>query len=316
MNNTMQQDNRSWYEKFTLKGFSQGLDNLNRAIDISERFGISQLVRLSTYLGPAVPAYFVYEAAMVHLTHEWSMAAFMISFVLELLGLGVIYNLNNLFEWNRKYPQEQVSTTGATVLVFFYAAQISVIVFGLKISPDAFLWAAVFGLSSLSLLTGFAYAQGQQHKARVEAKEIFEELNEQENKSKRDLDAELREQRLRMELEIAKMKAQNELEIEKRKAEVELQAKLMKAESKLNRPVADSVARNVAADKNTPVQQPDTTERRNALLNMLQQLGDIGPTAFGEKLNADRTTIYRDFKALEKAGIVHLNGNGWTVGQQ
>jgi len=297
-----------------LKEFSQRLDNSNRAVDIAERFGVSQLVRLSTYLGPAVPAYFVFEASKVYLTHEWALAAFLIAVVLELLGLGVIYNLNNLFEWNRKYINEQVSTDGAKWLVFFYAAQIIVIVFGLKIYPDAFLWLAIFGLSSLSILTGFAYSQGQQHKARMETKADQEELAEQENEAKRHLDAELREQRLRMELEIERLKAQNQLEIERRKAEAELQAKLMKVESKLQKSVAPDVAKDVARNENTPVQQASATSRRNALLDMLQQLGDIGPVSFGEKLNVDRTTIHRDFKAMEKTGLVHLNGNGWTPG--
>ncbi len=57
-------------------------------------------------------------------------------------------------------------------------------------------------------------------------------------------------------------------------------------------------------------------QRRNTLFRLLQQHGDIGDTAFGEQLNADRTTIYRDLKAMEKAGIVHQNGAGWTPGPQ
>ena len=194
-----------------LKEFSQRLDNSNRAVDIAERFGVSQLVRLSTYLGPAVPAYFVFEASKVYLTHEWALAAFLIAVVLELLGLGVIYNLNNLFEWNRKYNNEQVSTDGAKWLVFFYAAQIIVIVFGLKIYPDAFLWLAIFGLSSLSILTGFAYSQGQQHKARMETKEVTRGRADQQKQPMRHLDADPREQLQLMQLELERCKSQNQL---------------------------------------------------------------------------------------------------------
>ncbi len=300
-----------------LNEFSQKLDSGNRAIDILERFGVSQLVRLSTYLGPAVPAYFVYEAAKVHLTHDWTQAAFVIAFVLELLGLGVIYNLNDLFEWNRKYAEQQVSTSSEKWLVFFYAAQIFVIVFGLKIYPDGFLWLAIFGLSSLSILTGFAYSQSQQHKARVVAKEKAEELSEQEDENKRKLDAELREQRLRMELDIAKMKAQNELEIERKKAEVELQAKLMKVESKLQQGVENSTRQSVefstppsVDEENSTVKKSKIQHRRNMVFQHIKMNGDPGPSALSDILSVDRGTIYNDLKALVEDGSICKNGDG------
>lgn len=291
-----------------LKEFSQKLDSSNRAIDIAERFGVSQLVRLSTYLGPAVPAYFVFEASKVHLTHEWAFAAFLIAFVLELLGLGVIYNLNNLFEWNRKYANEQVSTGGAKWLVFFYAMQIIVIVFGLKIYPDAFLWAAVFGLSSLSILTGFAYSQGQQHKARMEAKADEEELAEQENEAKRKLDAELREQRLRMELEIERLKAQNQLEIERKKAEVELQAKLLKAEAKLSNGVSKMDAQLSKNSNDTPVEHTNGQNEMDTLIDIYRQNPKASLRSVGRQLGRSPQTISNWLDELETKGIVHRNG--------
>lgn len=295
-----------------LKEFSGKLDSSNRAIDIAERFGVSQLVRLSTYLGPAVPAYFVFEASKVHLTHEWSFAAFLIAFVLELLGLGVIYNLNNLFEWNRKYANEQVATGGAKWLVFFYALQIIVIVFGLKIYPDGFLWLAVFGLSSLSILTGFAYSQGQQHKARMEAKSDKEELAEQENEIKRKLDIELREQRLRMELEIERMKAQNQLEIERKKAEVELQAKLMKAEAKLSnvvsKPASKMDSQPPKNETHTPIEQENGQNEMDTLLDIYKQNPKASLRSVGRQLGRSPQTISNWLDELETRGIVHRNG--------
>lgn len=295
-----------------LKEFSQRLDSSNRAIDIAERFGVSQLVRLSTYLGPAVPAYFVFEASKVHLTHEWALAAFLIAVVLELLGLGVIYNLNNLFEWNRKYINEQVSTDGAKWLVFFYAAQIVVIVFGLKIYPDAFLWLAIFGLSSLSILTGFAYSQGQQHKARMETKADQEELAEQENEAKRHLDAELREQRLRMELDIERLRAQNQLEIERRKAEAELQAKLMKVESRLSngasKPASKMDSQASDGDERTPIEHENGRSEMDTLLDIYKQNPKASLRSVGRQIGRSPQTISNWLDELETKGIVHRNG--------
>lgn len=78
-------------------------------------------------------------------------------------------------------------------------------------------------------------------------------------------------------------------------------------------PVAEVVALNVAKPANTPATEEDATDRRNRLLVLLQQHGDVGNTEFGNMLKVDRTTVYRDLKAMEKAGIVHKNGNGWEV---
>lgn len=78
-------------------------------------------------------------------------------------------------------------------------------------------------------------------------------------------------------------------------------------------PVAEPVARDVAKPAITPATGLDSTERRNRLLSLLQQHGDVGNTVFGNMLQVDRTTVYRDLKAMEKAGIVHKNGNGWEV---
>lgn len=55
------------------------------------------------------------------------------------------------------------------------------------------------------------------------------------------------------------------------------------------------------------------TERRQRLLNILSQEGDIGPTAFAQRLNVARNTVYNDLSALAEQGTVHKNGNGWEV---
>lgn len=151
-----------------------------------------------------------------------------------------------------------------------------------------------------------------EEQAAIKRKQEQDEADQRQRESADRVHAErLRE----IELQAHAAKLAQDAELEREAKLAALRIKEAAAASKLSsKRVADNVAKNVATDKNTPVQQPDATERRNTLLNMLQQLGDIGPSAFGEKLNADRTTIYRDFKALEKAGIVHQNGNGWTMG--
>lgn len=54
-------------------------------------------------------------------------------------------------------------------------------------------------------------------------------------------------------------------------------------------------------------------ERRQKLLSILTHEGDIGPTAFAQRLNVARNTVYNDLSALAEQGIVHKNGSGWEV---
>lgn len=63
------------------------------------------------------------------------------------------------------------------------------------------------------------------------------------------------------------------------------------------------------------LQQADanTIERRRLLVSILEAEGDIGPTAFAERLSAARNTIYNDLKVLSEQGIIYKNGSGWKV---
>lgn len=54
-------------------------------------------------------------------------------------------------------------------------------------------------------------------------------------------------------------------------------------------------------------------ERRQRLLGILSEEGDIGATAFARRLGTARNTVYNDFAALEQTGVIHKNGNGWKV---
>jgi hypothetical protein len=54
-------------------------------------------------------------------------------------------------------------------------------------------------------------------------------------------------------------------------------------------------------------------QRRSQLLNILAAEGDIGASAFADKLHTSRGTVYSDLKALSEVGQVIKNGQGWEV---
>ena len=54
-------------------------------------------------------------------------------------------------------------------------------------------------------------------------------------------------------------------------------------------------------------------QRRNQLLNILIAEGDIGASAFADRLHTSRGTVYSDLKALSEADQITKNGNGWEV---
>jgi hypothetical protein len=54
-------------------------------------------------------------------------------------------------------------------------------------------------------------------------------------------------------------------------------------------------------------------QRRSQLLSILTVEGDIGASAFADRLHASRGTVYSDLKALSEAGQIIKNGTGWEV---
>lgn len=54
-------------------------------------------------------------------------------------------------------------------------------------------------------------------------------------------------------------------------------------------------------------------QRRSQLLNILIVEGNIGVSAFADRLHTSRGTIYSDLKALTEAGHITKNGKGWEV---
>lgn len=84
---------------------------------------------------------------------------------------------------------------------------------------------------------------------------------------------------------------------------------------------AESIANGAHGSGPTPVvsvadtltKQQKTAARRNSLVDLLQQCGDVGATEFGRLLGFDRATIYRDFMALKASGIVEEVDGKWKV---
>ncbi|MFC1975675.1 DUF2637 domain-containing protein [Chloroflexota bacterium] len=54
-------------------------------------------------------------------------------------------------------------------------------------------------------------------------------------------------------------------------------------------------------------------QRRSELLNILTVEGDIGASAFADRLNTSRGTVYSDLRALSAVGQISKNSNGWEV---
>jgi hypothetical protein len=54
-------------------------------------------------------------------------------------------------------------------------------------------------------------------------------------------------------------------------------------------------------------------QRHSQLLNILINEGDIGASAFADRLHTSRGTVYSDLKALSEAGQIAKNGKGWEV---
>lgn len=189
----------------------------------------------------------------------------------------------------------------------------------------------------LAAMEAFLLAQGQRNEqadkqAQVDAEKQrladeqarqTAELERQRQQAEAERQAEFERRKKEIELQNYAAQLAQEAELKRMEAEAKIEAERLKLEAKLQqknvaKSVANGKSETVARNTNTPEsnsKKPSAaTLRRNELLKLLQQHGDIGDTAFGEKLNADRTTIYRDLKAMEKAGLVHVNGNGWTVG--
>lgn len=99
-------------------------------------------------------------------------------------------------------------------------------------------------------------------------------------------------------------------EVEQAKATLEqLQAEIEQAKRVQSSSFAQARAKKVQQDA-LAIEQ-----RRARLVDILTDEGDIGATAFAHRLNISRGTVYGDLKALNNAGLIVKNGQGWEVTQ-
>lgn len=150
-----------------------------------------------------------------------------------------------------------------------------------------------------------ALAEKQRRVAEVEAQALAEQKR---------IEAEHQAAQLAFQLEAQRQKLALDLELKRDAARAKLERK--NVAKNVAGDVAGDVAEQAAEPENTPMQRQAATLRRNTLLKMLQQQGDIGPVAMGDQLGVNRTTIHRDLQTLKRAKLVHKNSHGWAVGEK
>lgn len=279
------------------------LEFIGDVFDIIEQFLLGLVAKTATWLSPMVPAIFIYSSVQVHFSGlpEWS--NYLIAYVIEALGLTTI--MNTMEGW-QQWQRERTRANGwvlviAGITAIFYVVLNILLVIVLKARPDLAAWGTGL-LSTLSVVAGVSTVMRVWQSQRTSEIRRERRQQEQEQRDARRHDEERRHQEFSLELELKRAEAAQRLELEREKAV-----------AKLSQSVARSVAKPVAE---TVVQQTNTldaTARQGELLQLLQRYGDIGDTAFGRQLNVDRTTVYRDFKALEKNGLIYKNGHGREV---
>lgn len=270
------------------------------------------------------------RAAMSHPYTVSLLAGLVIMGVVEGLNFAAIFNQDRLDDVRRSLPDAAPGTNaGVTVAMCLWLTVLSVA--GLESIPGIVsYWMGDIQVGDMMFRVGLlvfpffsrAGARIFSLSSILDSIQGVDKQRQDRRKQKRDDDLKAR---------IAEKKAEQDLKIRMIEAEAKINAKYGKS-------VAGSVARNVATTDSdvvedvpfTPATTPaqhnsattvadadatrsddSATARRNTLLDLLDQMGDVGDTKFGNLLGVERTTIYRDFKALEKAGEVHKNGNGW-----
>lgn len=273
------------------------LKHTSRQIATVDEFTVDTLSRLATWLAPLVPALMVYHASQEHIPNVGPGQAAIIAATIELLGLATVSNWLSVIEYNRHVStKEQIKTVGYLAMVGAYIIAIGSIVVGLKVAPASFSWVAIVMMSLLSFLSAVAFVQRRQHASRMEEIALEVELAER--------DKEL-ERQLRRDMKIA--------EHRRRLADIERQAQAG-ADVQHDARHPDSERQDDAFfDRMSEGKTRKTEHRRQELLGILRQDGDVGATLFAKRLNTSRTTIYSDLDALRDAGLVHKNGNGWEV---
>lgn len=257
----------------------------------------------------------------------WGSYAGAVGGIVEAMGLASGAFMGHVQGHNRKHPTKTIPNwVGYGVFGFYLALVLGVLLF-YEAVPALVRWYAgseSFDMVSKSLLSllfpgltliGSVIVGLRDFMRRVEDHAV-EELKRQRDAE--DKEAGREDAAFDLDLEFKRREAEQRLAQQQAEHAQKLELQRQKAVAKQEKPVAKSVAKPVAGDDNTPAQSESATlsatERRNVLIRLLDEFGDIGDTEFGNKLNVDRTTIFRDFQKLQRDNRVHQNGGGWTVG--
>ncbi len=117
-------------------------------------------------------------------------------------------------------------------------------------------------------------------------------------------------------LSLRRWHAHNE-QVDSENERARLEAKAMRGSGKLY------VAKNTRTEQiqssgehnNEQIVVSTEQSRQDALFNLIERFGDIGPTEFAKRLGVkSRTTVYKDLQAMNDRGVIHQNGAGWTPG--
>jgi len=256
------------------------------------------------WLAPLPSAVFASGAAQKHL-HFDNVMGFVAGAVVELLGLATANRAFALWEYNatRDADQPPAPTWIAGVMfVLYMAATIGLSVLA-DINTDLAKWLpAIFPV--MAMAGTVTMALGRQHELRLTRNQsvIADRLRiEAERKSEAE--------RLRLEA-----KADAERKEAERKADRE--ARRLERQTKAAKPSNDKQFDALSdTDRDAALQSRQTKidARRQQLLTLLQEKGDMGDTAFGDVFGVTRQTIDSDFKALRDQGIVKKNGHGWEL---
>jgi hypothetical protein len=278
---------------------------IDKQIQKTEEFIVSQLSRITTYLAPLVPAYLVYHASLEHVTNNSIIGASLIATTIELLGLSIVSNWLNVKEYNRLFKNEKVSTAGTVWMVVFYIATILAIVFGLKINPEFFLWLALLSLSMLSLLSGISFVQRRQHVARMEEKEI--ELEEMEIESEMEKTYRRKKFEIEKQAELEELQIQHELKLK----EMEMKVSPIKNETIEGETESEIETKAVENETKSGINLTTSQQKRLAEVITIIQKNEIPNYSGFQKVSGwSPSTASRYFNQAQELGIVYLNGNG------
>lgn len=253
---------------------------------LSEEGIIDFVAKLSPWLAPLPSAFFVYEAAIQHLTN-WPALALTVAIVIETLGLTTTHTALGMHAWNKTHehqPEKQAPFWLAVILAFAYIIATLSLILVLEVLPNLEHYApAMFPI--LAVVGAINLALRSHHNTRIR----------DENNSTKDAIARQRQ----LEDEDRALKA------EERKIKTAAKYGLT-VPSTVSRGVTSSVA-SLSDTSNVTLNSTlyatdsrlDMSQRQAAIAEYLRNNDNPGASALGRMFGVDRKTIYRDLEALK-----------------